>query len=232
MPENHFLDANVIIGSLISWDAQHDRSVRYFEIHGMFRHTSLRVYGECTGVFEASRRELLRYLKEFYRRFNQTSDPLHIDALIQRFTAEYSAGLADDRMKRIVSNFVRTHIMDLRNVALGGERTFGEFNQDIRDAIRYALDELANRCIDAEGAEIYRYDSCPSDHTPVYPAEYGVLFGSMNYAPDVNVLLDSYHIKETQLRSTVRFITTDFTHITRNKVTIERVLPGIHIFNP
>lgn len=232
MPENHFLDANVIIGSLISWDAQHDRSVRYFETQGMFKHTSKRVFGECNGVFEGSRRELLRYLKEFYRRFNQSVDPLHLDFHIQRFTADYSAGLEDDRMKRIVGNFVRTHMTDLRNVALGGEQTFGEFKQNIRDAIKYALNELICRCTDAAGAEIFRYDCCPVDHGPLYSAQYELLFSSMNYAPDVDVLLDSYHIKETQLQSTVRFITTDFIHIIQHKITIERVLPGILIINP
>jgi hypothetical protein len=232
MPENHFLDANVIIGSLIPWDAQRDRSVRYFETQGMFRHTSRRVYGECNGVFEGSRRELLRYLKEFYRRFNQISDPMHLDHHIQQFTAGYSDGLDDDRMKRTIGNFMRTHMTDLRNVALGGEQKYGEFQQSIRDAIQYALNELACRCIDAEGAEIFRYDCCPSDHTPLYTVEYGALFASMNYAPDVDVLLDSYYIKEIQLRSTVQFMTTDFTHITRHKATIERVLPGILICNP
>jgi hypothetical protein len=232
MPENHFLDANVIIGSLIPWDTQWDRSVRYFETQGMFRHTSLRVYGECTGVFEGSRRELLRYLKEFYRRFNQSSDPMYLDHHIQQFTADYSAGFDDEKMKRIVANFVRMHMTDLRNVALGGEQSFGDFKQSIRDAITYALNELANRCIDTEGAEIYLYSCCPIDHTPLYASEYRMLFTSMSYAPDVNVLLDSYHIKETRLQGTVHFITTDFTHIIQHKVTIERVLPGIIIFNP
>lgn len=229
MSENHFLDANVIIGSLISWDAQHDRSVRYFETQGMFRHTSRRVYSECVGVFEGSRPVLLRYLKEFYRRFNGFSDPIRLDTLIQQFTSEYSAGLENDKMKRIVSSFVRANMPDLRNVALGGEHTFGEFKQSVRDAIIYALNELGCRCIDTAGAEIFRFDCCPTDHTPLYALQYGNLFSSLNYAPDVNVLLDSYHIKETQLQSTVWFITTDIIHIKTNKVKIEQVLPGIII---
>jgi len=161
MPENHFLDANVIIGSLISWDVQHDRSVQYFTTKGVLRHTSRRVYSECTGVFEGSRRELLRYLKEFYRRFNGPIDPLHVDYIIQRFTTEYTASLDNEKMRRIINNFVRTHMGTLRNVALGGEQTFGDFQKSIRDAIHYALDELARRCIDTVDAEIFRYDCCP-----------------------------------------------------------------------
>jgi hypothetical protein len=135
-------------------------------------------------------------------------------------------------MKRIVDNFVQAHMTDLRNVALGGEQNYGDFQKQIQKAIRHALDELVYRCTDSDSAEIFRYDCCPQDHTPLYATEYGLLFTSMNYAPDVNVLLDSYHIKETMLQSAVHFMTTDFTHITRNKDTIERVLSGIFIRNP
>jgi len=232
MPENHFLDANVIIGSLIPWDTQHNRSVQYFETQGLFRHTSSRVCDECTGVFEASRRELLRYLKEFYRRFNQFSNPLILDHSIQSFNRDYSARLGDDRMRRIVDNFMRVNRTDLLNVALGGEQRFGEFKQSIQNAIIYALNEIVRRCTDAEGVEIFRYDCCPQDHTRLYAAEFADLFSSMNYAPDVNILLDSFYIKEYYLQSTVHFITTDFTHIISKKDQIERILIGILIFSP
>ncbi|MDO8871190.1 MAG: hypothetical protein Q7V05_00455 [Methanoregula sp.] len=218
MSENHFLDANVIIGSLISWDAQYDRSVRYFTGQGMFRHTSKRVYGECTGVFEGSRRVLLRYLKEFYRRFNTFNDPMTLDPLIERFTQTWSANLYDEKMSRIIGNFVQTHRTDLRNVALGSEQNYGDFQRQIRKAIQYALNELDCRCTDTNPTEIFRYDCCPHDLTPVYPTEYSSLISSLNYAPDVNVLLDSFHIKRTMLQGSVHFVTTDWTHITRNKV--------------
>jgi hypothetical protein len=68
-------------------------------------------------------------------------------------------------MRKIIQNFVHTHMEELRRVAFGGEQSLGEFQKSIREAVQFALDELARRCIDSVGAEIFRYDCCPQDHT-------------------------------------------------------------------
>lgn len=49
MPSHHFLDANVLIDSLVEWDGQHRCTYRYMQQEGFRRHTSKRVYAECAG---------------------------------------------------------------------------------------------------------------------------------------------------------------------------------------
>ena len=55
MPSHHFLDANILIGSLTEWDGQHYRARRYMQQEGFLRHTSERVHRECTGVLGSGR---------------------------------------------------------------------------------------------------------------------------------------------------------------------------------
>jgi hypothetical protein len=44
MASDHFLDANILIGSLVEWDGQHRHTHRYMQQEGVRRHTTERVY--------------------------------------------------------------------------------------------------------------------------------------------------------------------------------------------
>ena len=40
MASDHFLDANILIGSLVEWDGQHRHTHRYMQQEGFRRHTT------------------------------------------------------------------------------------------------------------------------------------------------------------------------------------------------
>jgi predicted nucleic acid-binding protein len=67
MASHHFLDANILIGSLVEWDGQHRHTHRYMQQEGFRRHTSERVHRECTGVLGRLRRTVLQYLEYMER---------------------------------------------------------------------------------------------------------------------------------------------------------------------
>jgi len=84
MASHHFLDANILIGSLTEWDGQHSRAHRYMQQEGFRRHTSERVYCECTGVLGRFRRTILQYLKYLEQNLPAYPDPLTLDRTIDR----------------------------------------------------------------------------------------------------------------------------------------------------
>lgn len=67
MASHHFLDANILIGSLVEWDGQHRHTHRYMQQEGFRRHTSERVHRECTGVLGRLRRTVPQYLEYMER---------------------------------------------------------------------------------------------------------------------------------------------------------------------
>ncbi len=97
MFSDHFLDANIMVGSRISWDRQYNSTTRYMAMEGIRRHTSKRVYNESRGVFERSRGLILKYLKRFYEEFNKSPDPTRLDQIIRYFTKKFSSTLGEKR---------------------------------------------------------------------------------------------------------------------------------------
>ncbi|NLZ31298.1 MAG: hypothetical protein GX885_11275 [Methanomicrobiales archaeon] len=87
MASQHFLDANILIGSLTEWDGQHYRAYRYMQQEGFRRRTSERVYLECAGVLSRFRRVVLQYLEYLGQNLPAYPDPLALDQIIDRLTS-------------------------------------------------------------------------------------------------------------------------------------------------
>ncbi len=231
MFSDHFLDANILVGSRISWDKQHNSTTRYMALEGIRRHTSKRVYYESRGVFERSRGLILKYLKRFYEEFNISPDPMRLDQIIRAFTRKFSGSLGEKDSK-ILNSFVERNFMESRNIALGGEREFGDFIRAIIDAFMGAINSIDRDCYSDTKAMICRYDDCPPDYRNCYVAENNRLLKVINYENDVSVVLDSYFIKNKYIKNNVCFVTTDHEHILKNKAEIESILTGIFIMQP
>ena len=166
MVSHHFLDANILIGSLTEWDGQHHRAYRYMQHEGFRRHTSERVYRECIGVLGRFRRTILQYLKYLEQNLPAHPDPLALD----RLTGRQVRSLASKREQNALRFFVRGSREDLRNVLLGTEEERRAFRRDVIDAIKGALESLDGDCRDDPAALVFCYTCCPDDYDAHFPS--------------------------------------------------------------
>lgn len=231
MFNDHFLDANILVGSRVDWDKQHNLATKYMAIEGVKRHTSRRVYYESKGVFERSRRLILSYLIKFYERFSRFSNSLHIDQSIIAFTKEF-VGRLEEKEQKILNSFVAQNFGEIRNVALGGEKELGDFKRIVVSTFKNAINSIDKDCISDSNALICRYDGCPPHYNVYYAEEYTKLYRAINYENDILVLLDSYFIKNNHIKNNICFVTTDYEHILKNKIIIESALVGVSLLNP
>ncbi len=231
MFNDHFLDANILVGSRVDWDRQHNLAAKYMAVEGVKRHTSIRVYFESKGVFERCRRLILSYLTKFYDKFCRISNPLHIDQIIYAFTKEF-LGRLEEKEKKILNSFVEQNFGEIRNIALGGEKELGDFKNLVISTFKNAINSIDKDCIPDSNALICRYDGCPPHYNVYYSEEYTKLFRAINYENDVLVLLDSYFIKNNHIKKNVCFVTTDYEHILKNKIIIESSLAGVSLLHP
>jgi len=231
MLRDYFLDANILVGSRISWDRQYNSATRFMALENKRMHTSKRVYDESRGVFERSRGLILKYLKRFYEEFSISPYPMRLDSIIKSFTNKFSRTLGE-KERKILTSFVERNCMEIRNTALGGERELGDFRRAIVDSFMGAINSIDRDCYSDQKAMICRYDDCPVDYKNCYVDENNRLFKIINYENDVYVVLDSYFIRNKYIKSNVCFVTTDHEHILKNKSEIEGILTGIYIMQP
>lgn len=191
---NHFLDSNILIGSLTEWDGQHYRTYRYMQQEGFRRHTSERVYRECVGVLGRFRRIILQYLEYLGQNLPASPDPLKLDWTIDRLTERRMRSLVNRREQNVLRSFVRRNREDLRNSALGTEEERRAFRRDVANAIKGALESLDEDCRDDPAAPVLCYTCCPDDYGAHFPEQKSSLIDALRYEPDTLVVLDSYHI--------------------------------------
>lgn len=215
------------------WDGQHGPTHQYMQLNGVRRHTSERVYKECRGVFGLFRRAITRYLSYLVHHLPASPDPFALDQILQRLTRQYANSLRHEKEKKVVSSFMNQNMVDLRNCLLGTEHDRCTFKHDIIDAIKGAIESLDFDCRpDDLSAPIPCYTCCPKDYDSSLPGQKRVLSAVIGYEPDVLVILDSYFIQIHCIEEAVGLVTTDKTHILRNRETIEETLPGLLIREP
>lgn len=225
---NHFLDANILVGSRLPLDTQYDRSSHYLSLPELKRCTSNHAYFEAKGVLQNRRRLALRYLKELYE--NPLPDASNINRNMRIFNEDFTAALEDSE-KRIIYTFFDNYKDLIKKIALGSISHYDALKQDTIDEIKSALNALDIDCNSDVSALIYRFDSCP-DRYILYFDEEAKLMSTINYKNDVQILLDAYYIKNSHIRSQICFITTDREHILNNKPNIEEILRGMCIQPP
>ncbi len=232
MPSHHFLDANVLIGSLVEWDGQHRCTYRYMQQEGFRRHTSKCVYAECADVLGRFRRTVLQYLEYVEQSIPGHPDPLTLDQTIDRLTGRRMRMLASKREQNVLRSFVRRNKEDLRNAMLGTEEGWRAFRRDVIRAIKGALGSLDRDCRDDPFAPVVCHACCPGDYDDCFPGEKSALADALGYEPDTLVVPDSYYLRVSRIREEVCFVTTDTIHILRNRERIEEILPGITVRDP
>ncbi len=232
MAKHHFLDANIIIGSTLYWDRHYELTTKYMHLEDIGRHTSERVYDECRGVYGGFRRTIISYLAHLFRNLPSSPNPFTLDTTINAITEKYLRTLDSHRQSNLIRSFMRSNMEDIRQCMLRSEEERDQYRRKITDTIKEALYTLQFTCSEDTDALIVCYSCCPQDYTDDLAAEKNALLEVIQYEPDTNVLLDSFHIMSHRIQSPTHFITTDNNHILQNATAIEERLPGILIRDP
>lgn len=90
---------------------KHYRAHCYMQQEGFWRHTSERVYRECTGVPGRFRRTILQYLEQNLPAY---PDPPALDRLTERRVRAFSS----NREQSVLRSFVRGNMEDLRTSSI------------------------------------------------------------------------------------------------------------------
>ncbi len=196
---------------------------------GFWRHTSERIYRECTGVPGRFRRTILQYLEQNLPAY---PDPPAFDRTIDRLTERRVRAFSSNREQSVLHSFVRGNMEDLRNAVFGTEEERRAFRRDAIDAIKGTLESLDRDCRDDPTAPVFCYTCCPDDYDAHFPEQKSSLIDALQYEPDTLVVLDSYFLQVHRIREEVCFVTADNAHILRNHDRIEEILPGITVRNP
>ena len=232
MSDEHFLDAAILIGRILSWDAQNQSVQAYFTRSNAPRHTSLHVSKGVRSTLLAIKRGFRAYAVQLDR------DIRGLD--LTRF---------DDELRRHLQNYIqnnhRTHnnlagqlrrlvqfsANRFRNAAYGNGRAEDAAAQ-VDHAIDTALLELARLCNTTPTAPV-RTHACPHGVTTTYPAIHAQVHGVMGgHDDDALVAIEAYHIHKTAAPSLVRLVTTDRAHFLNNKAALDKALAPLTIAHP
>lgn len=199
---------------------------------GIQRHTSQRVYKECTGVLGFFRKTIRKYLKGLFIELPGNPDPFNLDRLIKAFTNKHIGSLKSEREKKVLLSFALQNMQDIRDCALGTEEDRTIFKNAVIFTIKQALYSLDRDCRDDPSARVLCYTCCPENYDDHFQSEKYTLIAAIGHEPDMLIVLDSYFIQIHRIHEKVCFITTDKTHILGKKEIIEETLPGIIIREP
>jgi hypothetical protein len=228
----HFLDTSILLGSRISWDTQFSHVSTYLSIAEIRKISSIRAYHEAKGVLQRNRRTILQYLDVLKTEFSRPGHPIINEEGIFLFSQHYFTSVNNEKIRNALSHFTNKNIFDITKAVQDGNTVFDGYKRTIGTAFQIALDSLAVDCRPDDGAFIRRYDICPQIYNQVFVTEQYRLMNLMNYLDDVQILLDSYFIRDRVLAGALFFVTTDGTHILSNKDAIEQILTGMSVTHP
>lgn len=228
----HFLDANVIIGSILKWNKPHQDAYSYFKMD-YSKNTSRKVYDECRLVFIKNEEWTLRFIKELNDEFKGKSvtNPkrsLHKfrDGYISRICAYDSEKC--DNVQRVIFNFVEECEDELLSI-MADSFNYNKFKTVIISTFSKALTELDTICYGKVPA-VNTY-KCPEKIENECPVQFEDLHKVGIHKSDNRILLDSHYFRSFQIRKDIAFITSD-RDLIKNKDRIQDILGGMYIFPP
>lgn len=232
MSEDHFLDTNIIIGSRVNWDIQHNPAAKYFARYNVRRHTSNKVREEVERYFNRTRAAMLAFMHELGKNVPM-SGRVVTDRDIDRFASDFKIKRNysnEDRVWSSLRRFIDDKRSDIKYAISGGKVQVRIYSNEIVyefDGVFASIDE---DCRPEAGARIMVHAGCPDDYGET--DEYKALSSLISNPDDVKILLDSYHVGMEVIKDSVDFVTLDVKDIVSKKSVIETILKGIFILYP
>lgn len=228
MYPDHFLDANILIGSRIKWDTQYNASTIYMQRTGLQRCTSYTVFKGSLGWFHKRRIAINSYL-EFLLNHKYPKDSDKIIKKVKRLRRKYFKNLDESKaeiLKTFAYKTTKYLEYEIRKVGVNGIQNYASC---VRDVLKNAIKSLRQDVNVNLNAPIRMYTA--PEILP-YRSLRDALNNIINNGNDVRILLESYFIKNKEIGRNVSFVTTDKEDFLDNKIEIERHVSGIHIQAP
>lgn len=231
----HFLDAAVIIGQLLSWDEQHRHAHAYFSRGAPVRHTSQHVARGVRSTLLAIRRSFREYTIQLDHDIRGL-DGMRIADELRRHVAGYvdlrvRGRTLSPNLARQVRNLARLFENRFRNVYYGSGRA-EDLATDVDAAIDKALTQLALMCQPAVGAAV-RVHACPADVCTTHAQAHARILAIMGgHVDDSLVAVEALHIHKTTAPALDAIVTTDRGHFLSNKNALDAVLAPIRVLHP
>jgi hypothetical protein len=194
--------------------------------------SSWRAYKESRGVLERNRWITVKYLYDLCREFSKPERLIINDRSVFGFTRGYLSSIRNDKARNGLNRFVVKNIYDITRLLQTKGQELTDYINKIRDTYKTALNFLDIDCNQKKTSKIIRYDVCPQHYDTIYPVEKGDLIKLIAYPNDVDILLDSYFLQNNEIHDVIIFVTTDDTHILKNRDKIMRTLNQIIVNHP
>ncbi len=231
--DEHFLDSNIIIGSILKWNKAHRDAYFYFK-ENYNKNISKRVYDECRSVFINNEMWTLRFIKELNDKFRKMSI-INPKSKLYTFRDEFIKTMCAydpyncDNIERVIFSFVKDCEPDLLNI-IEDSSNYGNFRLIIASTFQKALKSLDSICC-GRSSIVNTYQGCPKDYSYDAPVQYSELSKLSVHKSDRLILLDSHYFRSMKIRKDMAFVTSD-NEILKNGTKIEIILKGIHLFPP
>jgi len=246
MHHDHFVDANVLVGSQIGWDKHHKISLAYVarvERVNIIRHTSVNAFHEARHVFEAIRvigGDYLDHLSLY--KFTAAREEIVSNIVDCKGKYEQTQELSDKEKDRLDSFINDIYVNDslvkmIEQDTINGVSNFrGKMINATKEAFRLLRKDCNQRDKDPKIDLFERKDPNHPEKEAQYPdvqlALSEIIVDNEN---DVKLLVDTHHL-ETLIKKNISFVTFDKTHFfgenEENKRRIEEVLEGIFMQHP
>lgn len=233
MPDDHFLDTNIIIGYTVNWDRQFPSIQNYVSaIRGNTSiYSSERVLSESEKTVSKRRRLTKQAAKSIFDDFSGRRPIADQDIIdfVYRELNQYSENAVDH-----VLQFIQEEMSIFK----------GLVDTDSENALRLTIEDIDSEfstplnLIDDirrevhQGLEVAIQNWGDPDYDSIY-SEYGSMRSLLPDSPmDRDILFDAYHLCEQDNISPLSFITMDRSDILSNRQTIHSLLSGIVIHHP
>lgn len=235
MSGEHFLDAAILIGKVVSWDAQNARVQAYFARSNARRHTSHHVARGARNTLLAIRRVFREYAVQLDHDVRGL-DATRVHDELRRHLAKYidarlSSGTINKNLAGQVRRIAQLFENKFRNVVMGSGRA-EDAAYEVDRAIENALTDLTLLCNTATNAPV-RAHACPQDVKTTYKAQHERAISQMGgHADDALVAVEALHIHKTIASALNVLVTTDREHFLNNKTELDKILAPLVILPP
>jgi hypothetical protein len=221
---HHFLDANLLIGFSVEWDALNAASSYYFQSASPNYLTSLRVHEEARSVIEKCRRRTLQVAEYVAEEFNIGAEYQLVDDLHGFVGQEF------EDLKSPVQNYISYREDLFQQLAHNPPASVcDEIREEIRDDFKIPFAFLTK--LKADGSRVQIWEDAPTDHSTVYPQNYTDVDKIMQNTADRDLLLDAYDFIERGQEDSILVTTLDRGDFIQDRIELETTLQAVQILD-
>jgi len=222
--DQHFIDANLLIGLSVEWDSHNSASSYYFDAGSPEYVTSERVHGEARRVVEKCRRGTLQVAERVAEDF-EVGEEYRLMNDLESFVNKHFDDLGSPIKRYITYRKEAFQTLARHPRDRDRKRIRNQISEDFKTPLAFLLK------LKSENGVLEIWAQAPVDHSPVYPDLYNSLNQVMTNTADRDVLLDAYDFLDKTDVDGVLIATLDQNDFVEDRQTIEAVLETVKILD-